>query len=104
MVSDGGEASRIIKEIEKLKAEKSNIEDRISALQAQLAENVAKEESGSISSCSPLSINGLSFDHGLSPEMIYRYSRHLLLPSFGVQGWFLFLLVFCLSYLRYLFF
>ncbi|GMP52346.1 hypothetical protein CsSME_00018207 [Camellia sinensis var. sinensis] len=23
---------------------------------------------------------------GLSPEMIYRYSRHLLLPSVGVQG------------------
>ncbi|KAF8391595.1 hypothetical protein HHK36_023901 [Tetracentron sinense] len=83
MESNGGDASRLLREIETLKAAKSDIEHRISILQAQLGEIVAKEETSSIS---PLSISDACVRHGLSPEMIYRHSRHLLLPSFGVQG------------------
>ncbi|KAF5197492.1 Adenylyltransferase and sulfurtransferase mocs3 [Thalictrum thalictroides] len=91
MVSnDGEDSTRILQEIEKLKAEKSSIEDRISTLQTQLNDNIdKKKENDSTSSCLPssLSINGSSsFEHTLSPDMIYRYSRHLLLPSFGVQA------------------
>ncbi|KAL5729849.1 hypothetical protein ACHQM5_002744 [Ranunculus cassubicifolius] len=74
MVSNGGEPSRIriLQEIEKLEADKSRIEDQIAALRTQLNNDS--------------STNELSFDHGLSPDMIYRYSRQLLLPTFGVQA------------------
>ncbi|KAF8414141.1 hypothetical protein HHK36_002140 [Tetracentron sinense] len=85
MESNGGEASRLLREIDTLKAAKSDIEHRISILQSQLGEIVDKEETLS-SSCSPVPINDSGVRNGLSPEMIYRYSRHLLLPSFGVQG------------------
>ncbi|KAL6999220.1 Adenylyltransferase and sulfurtransferase MOCS3 [Sarracenia purpurea var. burkii] len=82
----GEETSKILSEIENLKFEKSEIDRRISVLEAQLRD---RDESKTIStsSCPPLS-NGYSvlLGHGLSPDMIYRYSRHLLLPSFGVQG------------------
>ncbi|KAH7859751.1 hypothetical protein Vadar_004991 [Vaccinium darrowii] len=91
MVSNGSESSRILNEIENLKSSKIEIERQISVLEAQLRDiNGNKDHetnSNSTSPCSPLSNNGdLGFGHGLSPDMIYRYSRHLLLPSFGVQG------------------
>ncbi|OVA20005.1 UBA/THIF-type NAD/FAD binding fold [Macleaya cordata] len=86
MESNGVHSSLILQEIEKLKAEKKDIENRISVLEAQLNDVVAKEGTVSSSSCPPLSITYLGLEHGLSPEMIYRYSRHLLLPNFGVQG------------------
>lgn len=75
MGSNGSEASRIVREIESLKASKREIEHQISALEAELGQIHLQDEPNSIS-------NG----HGLSPDMIYRYSRHLLLPSFAVQG------------------
>ncbi|GMP52345.1 hypothetical protein CsSME_00018207 [Camellia sinensis var. sinensis] len=61
MESNGGDASTILRELENLKSSKIEIERRISFMYSGV---------------------GL----GLSPEMIYRYSRHLLLPSVGVQG------------------
>ncbi|OIT26167.1 PREDICTED: adenylyltransferase and sulfurtransferase MOCS3 [Nicotiana attenuata] len=91
MDSNGAEASRIREEIESLKANKRNIEQQISALEAQLNQLEVKQvEEGEVNSnalcTSPLSNGDLGNSNGLSPDMIYRYSRHLLLPSFGVQG------------------
>ncbi|XP_047341242.1 adenylyltransferase and sulfurtransferase MOCS3 [Impatiens glandulifera] len=87
MESNGGDASVIHREIEKLKSDKLDIDRRISALEAQLRIVKEKDDTNSISSFQSKS-NGLelSFDHGLSSDMIYRYSRHLILPSFGIQG------------------
>lgn len=80
MESKGGEAARILSEIETLKATRSDLDNRISALEAQLRHlNFEKNKV----SCPSISTG---FGHGLSPDMIYRYSRQLLLPSFGVQG------------------
>lgn len=77
---DGADVSRILSELETLKAAKSDIELRISVLEAQLREKHDAVTNGSCPSISTVDSNGLS------PDMIYRYSRHLLLPSFGVQG------------------
>lgn len=83
MESNGVEAARIRQEIDSLKSNKRNIEQRISALEAQLHQL----EVNSSAVCTSLLSNGdLGSSNGLSPDMIYRYSRHLLLPSFGVQG------------------
>ncbi|KAI3997072.1 hypothetical protein MKX01_032723 [Papaver californicum] len=88
MKSNGVDSSSslIHQELEKLKAEKKDIENRISILEAQLNNDIAPKESDS-SSCpnSLLNVDSNS-EHGLSADMIYRYSRHLLLPNFGVQG------------------
>ncbi|KAL3500149.1 hypothetical protein ACH5RR_039242 [Cinchona calisaya] len=98
MESDGGsDAYEIRQKIETLKASKNDIERQISALDAQLQrinnnENnhiKTKEKVNSNDSSSSLTLeNNGSFDfgHGLASDMIYRYSRQLLLPSFGVQG------------------
>ncbi|CAM8880090.1 unnamed protein product [Rhodiola kirilowii] len=80
--SDGpvnDDACRIRREIEALKNEKSEIDRKISDLEALLRGLKSENEAvGDIDS------NG--FGHGLSPDLIYRHSRHLMLPSFGVQG------------------
>ena len=81
MESKVSEAARILSEIETLKATRSDLDNRISALEAQLRH--LNPEENSVVSCPSISTG---FGHGLSPDMIYRYSRHLLLPSFGVQG------------------
>ncbi|GMP65244.1 hypothetical protein CsSME_00026130 [Camellia sinensis var. sinensis] len=88
MEANGGESSRILREIENLKSAKSEIERRISDLEAQLRDIDEKDETktNSTRSCPPLSNGDSGFGHGLSPDMIYRYSRQLLLPSFGVQA------------------
>ncbi|KAK9151586.1 hypothetical protein Syun_009895 [Stephania yunnanensis] len=77
----GGDPTQILQQIETLKAQKTEIENRISVLEAQLRQIPSKEEP---SPSSPKIING--GDHGLSYDAIYRYSRQLLLPSFGVQA------------------
>ncbi|KAL9665012.1 hypothetical protein QQ045_020421 [Rhodiola kirilowii] len=80
--SDGpvnDDACRIRREIEALKNDKIEIDRKISDLEALLrglkSENEAAGDTDS---------NG--FGHGLSPDLIYRHSRHLMLPSFGIQG------------------
>ncbi|TMW98774.1 hypothetical protein EJD97_003509 [Solanum chilense] len=83
MDSNGVEAARIRQEIDHLKSKKRNIEQQISALEAQLNQ---LEVNSSAVCPQPLPNGDLSNSNGLSPDMIYRYSRHLLLPSFGVQG------------------
>ncbi|KAL9441669.1 hypothetical protein AB3S75_020213 [Citrus x aurantiifolia] len=87
METNGGstDVARVLGEIETLKAAKSDIDYRISALEAQLRDaTVSQPQTDTVSngSCRPSS----AVDYGLSPDMIYRYSRHLLLPSFGVEG------------------
>ncbi|KAI4307969.1 hypothetical protein L6164_031093 [Bauhinia variegata] len=76
------DASRILREIESLKDTRTRIDHKISLLEAQLREinlqNGASEERSS-----PPTVDSRN---GLTPDMIYRYSRHLLLPSFGVEG------------------
>ncbi|KAJ8754892.1 hypothetical protein K2173_015404 [Erythroxylum novogranatense] len=83
MEANGGDVARIRSELKSLKAAKSDIETRISGLEAQLRDltllNASTVSNGSVTGDS-------SCNHELSPDMIYRYSRHLLLPSFGVQG------------------
>ena len=84
MDSNGG-VDELLTELLSLKDSKLEIEARISVLEAQLQQiqsNQHPNQRGS-SDCS----NGASeFGHDLTPDMIYRYSRQLLLPSFGVQG------------------
>lgn len=80
-------ASEILQELESLKSEKTKIEQKISQLESQLKDiNLPKQHA---SSASAASSNGSSSPYptnGLEPHMIHRYSRHLVLPSFGVQG------------------
>ncbi|WCJ32977.1 Adenylyltransferase and sulfurtransferase MOCS3 [Euphorbia peplus] len=77
MESNGGDAARILDQLHKLRAAKSDIDNQIAALEAQLQNHPSTASTPSLDS---------GFGHGLSPDMIYRYSRQLLLPNFGVQG------------------
>ncbi|MFS7940740.1 putative transferase [Helianthus anomalus] len=87
MESNGGadESSRLLHELQSLKDSKRDIEARISVIEAQLQQIQSIQHSNNESPA--VSSNGVfEFGHDLTPDMIYRYSRQLLLPSFGVQG------------------
>ncbi|XP_050367645.1 adenylyltransferase and sulfurtransferase MOCS3 [Argentina anserina] len=90
MAADCGEAGAILRELESLKASKSEIDLRISALETRLQEiSLPQQPNGAVSNgaCAPVpSSVDSGYGHDLSPQMIYRYSRQLLLPSFGVQA------------------
>ncbi|KAK3030021.1 hypothetical protein RJ639_038120 [Escallonia herrerae] len=86
MESNGTDSSAILREIETLKSSKSEIDRRISELEAQLRQIRQNDAASSDGSCAPILKRSSSFGHGLPPDMIYRFSRHLLLPSFGVEG------------------
>ncbi|KAG4150092.1 hypothetical protein ERO13_D05G373600v2 [Gossypium hirsutum] len=93
MESNGGGASPIRREIETLKEERARIEQRISFLEAQLQEeaSLAPQQQQNDGVCngfcpSETSTVDANLAHGLSADSIYRYSRHLLLPSFGVKA------------------
>ncbi|KAK7320359.1 hypothetical protein VNO77_29767 [Canavalia gladiata] len=74
-------ASEILRELDSLKESKTKIEHKICELEAQLREiNLRNDVVSNGSSISPYPTNGLT------PDMIHRYSRHLVLPSVGVQG------------------
>ncbi|KAG0473507.1 hypothetical protein HPP92_014888 [Vanilla planifolia] len=83
-------SSDILHEIEKLKLEKEEIERRLSLLEAKLNRNpgeaVEMEVNRSCSSCLSMLDGHGEAVNGLNADMIYRYSRHLLLPDFGVEG------------------
>ncbi|XP_076933517.1 adenylyltransferase and sulfurtransferase MOCS3-like [Bidens hawaiensis] len=90
MESNGGESAAgdvlLLRELESLKDSKRDIEARISVIEAQLKQIQSKSKTNKEedeSSAAAVSVNG---GHGLTPDNIYRYSRQLLLPSFGVQG------------------
>ncbi|KAG8371692.1 hypothetical protein BUALT_Bualt13G0114700 [Buddleja alternifolia] len=80
----GETQSDIRREIASLEKAKAEINDRISALQARLDYSL-KEGSKETNLC-PLRPTETPFNGQLSADMIYRYSRHLLLPSFGVEA------------------
>ncbi|RRT78901.1 hypothetical protein B296_00023063 [Ensete ventricosum] len=85
----GSSGADLLGEIERLRAEKEELESRIHLLEAQIKPGGAaeKDKSGncSLSSLSCPQMNGATLS-GLSPKMIHRYSRHLLLPDFGVEA------------------
>lgn len=71
-------AEDIRREIAALQEAKADIDGRISALQAQLSTCVSKDGTNGTSCCAS--------PGQLSADMIYRYSRQLILPSFGVEA------------------
>ncbi|XP_014502670.1 adenylyltransferase and sulfurtransferase MOCS3 [Vigna radiata var. radiata] len=76
-------ASEILRELDSLKDAKAKIEHKISALEAQLREiNLQNDAAPPNGSSYPSSYP----TNGLTQDMIHRYSRHLMLPSFGVEG------------------
>uniref|UniRef100_A0ACD5XRZ6 Uncharacterized protein n=1 Tax=Avena sativa TaxID=4498 RepID=A0ACD5XRZ6_AVESA len=93
MDGGGGRRSReaVEGELERLRAEKEELDTRIRLLESEL-------ETCSAAPASPAGGNacgaggacqtrrGLAQDGALPADMIYRYSRHLLLPDFGVEG------------------
>jgi adenylyltransferase/sulfurtransferase len=90
---DGGDGGRsrdaAAEELERLRAEREELDTRIRLLESEL-------ETGSAAPASPAgdggggacqARRGYAQDHDSLPaDMIYRYSRHLLLPDFGVEG------------------
>ncbi|VFR01765.1 unnamed protein product [Cuscuta campestris] len=88
MESNGVEASQILGELDSLKADKLRIERRISVLEDQLRRLSANDQTSLnfVVRHAPLSNGRSSSGHGLSPDDIHRYSRHLLLSSFGIKG------------------
>lgn len=80
----GNTAAEIRREISDLQKAKAEIEDRISALQAQLSTCASEDGANGANCCTPR-LAPPSGDQ-LSADAIYRYSRHLILPSFGVEA------------------
>ncbi|GFQ00121.1 adenylyltransferase and sulfurtransferase mocs3 [Phtheirospermum japonicum] len=84
MDSNGAEetAADILQEIVSLEKDKARIEARISALRARLISYNSSENGGvEANSSAPRPA-----ESQLSADAIYRYSRHLILPSFGVNA------------------
>jgi adenylyltransferase and sulfurtransferase len=94
---DGRKREAIEGELERLRAEKNELDVRIRMLESQL--NGLEGEDGRAAgaaagdracggggACPIRGGNGFSPDGRLPADMIYRYSRHLLLPDFGVEG------------------
>ncbi|GAB4849678.1 Adenylyltransferase and sulfurtransferase MOCS3 [Ancistrocladus abbreviatus] len=87
MESNVGDGSEILREIESLKASKKDIDARISALEAELRQISLHNNNDASCRNYKASFPPIpNTNHNLPPDAIYRYSRHLLLPSFGVQG------------------
>ncbi|KAJ4791033.1 Adenylyltransferase and sulfurtransferase MOCS3 [Rhynchospora pubera] len=92
-ITEGASPDWIRTEIARLMSEREQLDNRISALQSQLQSCTASSPVGDQLDNSSCSItdgftscaNGFS-TNGLSSDMIYRYSRQLLLPDFGVEG------------------
>uniref|UniRef100_A0A0D9VMB4 Adenylyltransferase and sulfurtransferase MOCS3 n=1 Tax=Leersia perrieri TaxID=77586 RepID=A0A0D9VMB4_9ORYZ len=73
---EGGDGGRgrteaIARELERLRAEREELDSRIRLLESQLRR--AEEET-------------MGFPAAAAADMISRYSRHLLLPEFGLEG------------------
>ncbi|KAL2944767.1 Adenylyltransferase and sulfurtransferase MOCS3 [Bienertia sinuspersici] len=87
MASHSEEPSTILEEIKALKAQKIDIDARISALESQLRDTSIAKQLPCNGSCPSIStVDSNLSNNRLPSDAIYRYSRHLLLPSFGVQG------------------
>ncbi|CAL5046282.1 unnamed protein product [Urochloa decumbens] len=85
-------------ELKKLRAEREELDGRIRLLESQLevgpggvdgaaaGKGVVDGSCDGSVACRTRGGNGFAPDGGLPADMIYRYSRHLLLPDFGVKG------------------
>lgn len=80
----GETAAEIRREIAALQKAKAEIDGRISALQAELSTCSSEDGTNGTNCCSRLPEP--PSDGQLSADMIYRYSRQLILPSFGVEA------------------
>lgn len=74
-MAESDEELKIIREMDALNESKRKIDDQISLLQARLVQIRQNNHTNK------------SYGNELSSHNIYRYSRHLLLPSFAVQGY-----------------
>ncbi|KAK3128493.1 hypothetical protein QOZ80_6BG0462540 [Eleusine coracana subsp. coracana] len=84
--------------LERLRAEREELDGRIRLLESQLEDEAAGEgrtaagegagdrACGAGGACPRSAANGFALEGRLPADMIYRYSRHLLLPDFGVEG------------------
>ncbi|KAL0390273.1 UNVERIFIED_CONTAM: Adenylyltransferase and sulfurtransferase MOCS3 [Sesamum calycinum] len=75
----------IRREIASLEKAKAEIDDRITALRVRLSSYGSVNGNEVANSSAPRPEETL-LNGQLSPDMIYRYSRHLLLPSVGVEA------------------
>ncbi|KAL0286386.1 UNVERIFIED_CONTAM: Adenylyltransferase and sulfurtransferase MOCS3 [Sesamum angustifolium] len=77
----------IRREIASLEKAKAEIDDRITALRVRLSSYGSVNGNEVANSSAPRPRPEETLVNGqLSPDMIYRYSRHLLLPSVGVEA------------------
>lgn len=83
----GVSAAEIRREIAALQEAKAELDGRMSTLQAQLSA-CASGDGADGTSCSAPRLAAPEPPSGgqLSADMIYRYSRQLILPSFGVEA------------------
>ncbi|KAF8688024.1 hypothetical protein HU200_042514 [Digitaria exilis] len=94
MGAGGGRTEAIMREIASLRAQRDELDGRIRFFEAQLRLRVGGAASQTSKPPPNLSTKlGAMGAHdanagggGLSVDMVRRYSRHLLLPDFGVQG------------------
>ncbi|TVU27826.1 hypothetical protein EJB05_19327, partial [Eragrostis curvula] len=89
MGGGGGRTDAIMREIAALRAERDELDSRIRFFESQLrAGGDAAPTTIPPSLSAKLDAMGLHAGIAgcLSPDMIRRYSRHLLLPDFGVEG------------------
>ncbi|KAH6814418.1 co-factor for nitrate [Perilla frutescens var. frutescens] len=83
----GETVAEIRREIAALQKAKSEIDDRISALQARLSTCASEDGANGTNCCSQRLTPPEPPSSGqLSADAIYRYSRQLILPSFGVEA------------------
>uniref|UniRef100_A0A0D9YT07 Adenylyltransferase and sulfurtransferase MOCS3 n=1 Tax=Oryza glumipatula TaxID=40148 RepID=A0A0D9YT07_9ORYZ len=88
-------------ELERLRAEREELDSRIRLLESQFGASLTPAGEGDAAgtgaggggggggaTACPIRRrgNGFAAADGLPADMIYRYSRHLLLPDFGVEG------------------
>jgi adenylyltransferase and sulfurtransferase len=99
-VAGGGRTEAIMREIASLRAQRDELDSRIRFFESQLRVGAAPATLPP-SLSTKLDAMGLHAaargGSGLSPDAVRRYSRHLLLPDFGVQGWFTCKSVICLA-------
>ena len=88
MVGGGGRSREAVEgELERLRAEREELDIRIRLLESELQTGSAAGEDacgGGGGACQTR--RGFANGDALPADMIYRYSRHLLLPDFGVEG------------------
>ena len=95
MGAGDGRTEAIMREIASLRAQRDELDTRMRFLESQLrAGGAAPATTLPPSLSTKLGAVGVhaaaaAAGGGLSPDMVRRYSRHLLLPDFGVQGWWL---------------